>query len=403
MFTIRSAGVDRAGNTGDRYDAVLVVSFGGPEKPADIEPFLANVTAGRGVPPDRLAAVAAQYRHVGGASPINEQCRRLRAALAKRLAAAGHDLPVYWGNRNWTPYLSDTVAEMAAAGHRRVLAVVTSAYSSYSGCRQYLEDIEAARASVGRASAGQASTDRASADRASADHASTDHASKGGTSVGSGSAGRASAGDQAPVIHKVRAYYDHPGFVEPFADAVSAARRSLPDHLIGEARLVFTAHSIPVSMAAGCAYVAQLEQTAALVAAGAGFDAWSLAWQSRSGPPSVPWLEPDVNDHLAQLSEESGGGVGAVVLAPIGFVTDHMEVMWDLDVVAAATAADLGIRLVRAVTPGTGPDERFVAMWHELVEERISPGGSRRALGELGIGADFCHPECCPAAAVSGP
>ncbi len=373
MFTIRSAGVDRAGNTGDRYDAVLVVSFGGPEKPADIEPFLANVTAGRGVPPDRLAAVAAQYRHVGGASPINEQCRRLRAALAERLAAAGHDLPVYWGNRNWTPYLSDTVAEMAAAGHRRVLAVVTSAYSSYSGCRQYLEDISAARASA----------DRASADRASA--------------------GRASASDQAPVIHKVRAYYDHPGFVEPFADAVRAARRSLPDHLMGAARLVFTAHSIPVSMAAGCAYVAQLEQTAALVAVRAGFDDWSLAWQSRSGPPSVPWLEPDVNDHLTRLSEESSGGVGAVVLAPIGFVTDHMEVMWDLDAVAAATAADLGIRLVRAVTPGTGPDERFVAMWHELVEERISPGGPRRALGELGLGPDFCRPECCPAAAVSGP
>ena len=413
MFTIRSAGVDRAGNTGDRYDAVLVVSFGGPEKPADIEPFLANVTAGRGVPPDRLAAVAAQYRHVGGASPINEQCRRLRAALAERLAAAGHDLPVYWGNRNWTPYLSDTVAEMAAAGHRRVLAVVTSAYSSYSGCRQYLEDISAARASADRASADRASAasasaDRASAasasaDRASAASASADRASAGRASAGRASAGRASAGDQAPVIHKVRAYYDHPGFVEPFADAVRTARRSLPGHLMGGARLVFTAHSIPVSMAAGCAYVAQMQQTAALVAVRAGFDDWSLAWQSRSGPPSVPWLEPDVNDHLAWLSEESSGGVGAVVLAPIGFVTDHMEVMWDLDVVAATTAADLGIRLVRAVTPGTGPDERFVAMWHELIEERISPGGPRRALGELGLGPDFCRPECCPAAAVSGP
>ena len=331
------------------YDAVVIVSFGGPEGPSEVEPFLANVTAGRNVGAERLAAVARQYQHFGGVSPINAQCRRLRAALAGRLAAAGYDLPVYWGNRNWVPYLADTVAEMAAAGHRRALAVVTSAYSSHSGCRQYLDDIEAARAAVG-------------------------------------------AG--APAIDKVRAYYDHPGFVSPFIDTVVAARRSLPEVLRPEARLVFTAHSIPEAMAAGCDYESQLDETARLVATGAGFDAWTMAWQSRSGPASVPWLEPDVNKCLEQLSRDQG--VEAVVLAPIGFVTDHMEVMWDLDVVAASTAGALGVRLARAVTPGTGPDDRFVAMWQELIAERLEPGSARRALGRLGVGPDACPAGCCP-------
>ena len=330
------------------YDAVVIVSFGGPEGQSEVEPFLANVTAGRDIPSERLAAVARQYQHFGGVSPLNAQCRRLRTALAGRLAAAGHDLPVYWGNRNWIPYLADTVAEMAAAGHRRALAVVTSAYSSYSGCRQYLNDIEAARDA---------------------------------------------AGAGAPTIDKVRAYYDHPGFVSPLADSVAAARGSLPAELRPDAHLVFTAHSIPEAMAAGCDYQRQLDETARLVAAGASFDAWTMAWQSRSGPASVPWLEPDVNECLEQLSRHRG--VEAVVVAPIGFVTDHMEVMWDLDVVAAATADALGMRMARAVTPGTGPDDRFVAMWQELVTERIVPGTARRALGGLGAGPDACPPGCC--------
>ena len=331
------------------YDAILIVSFGGPEGPSEVEPFLANVTAGREIPAQRLAAVARQYHHFGGVSPLNAQCRRLRTALARELAAEGHDLPVYWGNRNWVPYLPDAVAEMASAGHRRALAVVTSAYSSYSGCRQYLDDIEAARAAVGEA---------------------------------------------APSIDKVRAYYDHPGFISPFAEAVTAARESLPEELRHDARLVFTAHSIPESMAAGCDYERQLDEAARLVAAGAGFDAWTMAWQSRSGPPSVPWLEPDVNDCLEHLSRDHGAE--AVVLAPIGFVTDHMEVMWDLDVVAAGTAHALGIRLVRASTPGTGPDDRFVAMWQELIAERLDPGTARRSLGRLGVGPDECPAGCCP-------
>ena len=334
--------------TGPAYDSVLIVSFGGPEGPRDVEPFLANVTAGRQIPAERLEAVARQYHHFGGVSPLNEQCRRLRDALATRLAASGRHLPVYWGNRNWTPYLADAVAEMAAAGQRRALAVVTSAYSSYSGCRQYLDDIAAARASVG---------------------------------------------ETAPAIDKVRAYYDHPGFIAPFVDAVADARMSLPAELRSQARLVFTAHSIPESMAAGCDYERQLGETARLVAAGAGFDGWTMAWQSRSGTGSVPWLEPDVNDCLRELSSR---GTAAVVVAPIGFVTDHMEVMWDLDVVAAGTAADLGLLLVRASTPGTGPDDRFVAMWLELVEERLDATTARRSLGRLGAGPDLCPYGCCP-------
>ena len=331
------------------YDSILIVSFGGPEGPDDVEPFLANVTAGREIPAERLAAVGRQYQHFGGVSPLNDQCRRLRAELATRLTAAGRGLPVYWGNRNWAPYLADTVAEMAAAGHCRALAVVTSAYSSYSGCRQYLDDIAAARTAVG---------------------------------------------ESAPSIDKVRAYYDHPGFVDPFADAVVTARLNLPAELRSEARLVFTAHSIPEAMAAGCAYEQQLAETARLVARRAGFDAWTMAWQSRSGPDWVPWLEPDVNDCLEEMSRRRGAG--AVVLAPIGFVTDHMEVMWDLDVVAAGTADALGLRLARATTPGTGPDDRFMAMWQELIEERLDPRFPRRSLGRLGVGGAACPAGCCP-------
>ena len=336
------------GITGTRFDAVLLVAFGGPEAPSDVEPFLANVTAGRQIPAERLAAVAQQYHHFGGVSPLNAQCRRLRAALADRLAAAGHDLPVYWGNRNWAPHLADAVAEMAANRHRRAIAVATSAYSSHSGCRQYLDDIAAARASVGEA---------------------------------------------APTIDKVRAYYDHPGFVAPFVDAVGEARLSLPPEARSQAQLVFTAHSIPEAMAAGCDYQRQLAETARLVAAGAGFEAWTMAWQSRSGPPSVPWLEPDINECLEEVSRR--GGVQSVVLAPIGFVTDHMEVMWDLDVVAAQTAAALDVRLARALTPGTAPDPRFVAMWQELIEERLNPGAPRRSMGVLGVGPDRCPIGCC--------
>lgn len=332
------------------YDSVLLVSFGGPEGPDDVEPFLRNVTRGRDVPARRLAEVAEQYLHFGGVSPINEQCRRLRASLASRLADAGHELAVYWGNRNWAPYLADTVAEMAADGRRRALAVVTSAYSSYSGCRQYLEDIAKARAAVG---------------------------------------------EDAPAIDKVRAFYDHPLWIEPFAQAASEARGRLPSELRGEALLVCTAHSVPLSMAGGCDYEAQLRETGALIADAAAFDRWRLAWQSRSGPPSIPWLEPDVCDVLTEIARPADP-VRAVVVAPIGFVTDHMEVMWDLDKAAADAAASLDIAFERAVTPGTGPDERFIAMWQELIEERLDPAAPRRSLSRLGVRPDTCPADCCP-------
>jgi protoporphyrin/coproporphyrin ferrochelatase len=333
-------------------DAFLLVSFGGPEGRDDVIPFLENVTRGRGVPRDRLEQVAEHYYRFGGVSPINQQCRDLLAAVEKDFAASGIDLPVYWGNRNWDPLLADTVAAMAADGRRHAIAFVTSAYSSYSSCRQYLENIEQARAQ---------------------------------------------AGPQAPQIDKLRPYFNHPGFVEPLADAVRRAAQSLPRSVREDFDLVFTAHSIPEAMAiasgpAGNAYPRQLTEAARLVAERAGRGRpWRLAYQSRSGPPSVPWLGPDVNDCLAELA---AAGSAAVVLVPVGFVSDHLEVAYDLDIEAAQLAARLGLPLARAATPGTDP--RFVAMITELVSER-SHGLPPRALGDLGPALGVCGAGCCRA------
>jgi protoporphyrin/coproporphyrin ferrochelatase len=339
------------------YDALLLLSFGGPEGPADVMPFLRNVVRGRDVPDERLAAVAEHYRHFGGVSPINAQNRALLAAIRTELAAHGPDLPVYWGNRNWHPLAEDTVARMRDDGVRRALAFVTSAYSSWSGCRQYQDDLERARAA---------------------------------------------AGPDAPAIDKIRHYFDHPGFVEPNVDALRAALGELPVDLRDEARLLFTAHSIPVAMdrasgpdadrGRGHLYSTQLRTAARLVAEavrgpGAAFD---LVWQSRSGPPRVPWLEPDVNDHLAALA---AAGARAAVACPIGFVSDHVEVLWDLDEEAAATAEKVGLPFARASTVGTDP--RFVAMVRELVLERLDPATPRRALSPLGPAHDRCPAGCC--------
>jgi len=337
------------------YDAFLLVSFGGPEGPADVIPFLRNVTAGRKVPPERLEQVAEHYYQFGGVSPINQQCRDLIGAVEKDFAAHGVTLPVYWGNRNWEPLLTDTMADMAAAGVRRALAFVTSAYSSFSSCRQYLGDIEAARQHVGA---------------------------------------------PAPEVDKIRQYYNHPGFIGSFASAVTAAADALPappglDGPTGEFDLIFTAHSIPLGMAeasgpAGGAYQAQLAEAARLVAAEIGYQRpWRLAYSSRSGPPSQPWLEPDINGLLAELSAAGSPGV---VVAPVGFVSDHMEVKFDLDVEAAATAERLGLPYARAATPGTDP--RFVSMITDLVRERLD-GSTPLALGTLGAGPDRCPPGCC--------
>lgn len=346
----RSAPEGHNGRVTD-YDAFLLVSFGGPEGMADVLPFLQNVTRGRGVPPERLAEVAEHYHHFNGVSPINGQNRDLVAALSSEFTDAGIGMPIYWGNRNWAPMLVDTVRTMRDDGVRRAIAFVTSPYGSYSSCRQYLDDIAAARSAVGA---------------------------------------------DAPVIDKIRHYHDDPGFVAPFVDGVRAALASLGRPDPATTRLVFTAHSIPTSMAVaagptGGRYEAQLRESAGLVAGAVDPRlAWDLVWQSRSGPPQVPWLEPDVNDHLKALA---GTGVTDVVAIPIGFNSDHLEVLWDLDIEAANTANLLGLGFARAATPGADP--RFVTMVARLVQERLT-GESSERLGTLEVWPT-CPGHCCPA------
>lgn len=326
------------------YDALLVMSFGGPEGPDDVLPFLENVTRGRNVPRERLEEVAHHYEQFGGKSPINDQNRALITALERELATHGPRLPVYFGNRNWHPFLTDTLRRMRADGVRRALMFVTSAYSSYSGCRQYREDVQRAQ-----------------------------------TELGAG----------APAIDKLRVFYNHPGFVEPNAENLRRALERVPD---GQrpARVFFTAHSVPVGMARSSAYEAQLREAARLVAAAAGVTDWRLAWQSRSGPPTVPWLEPDILDELGRVARE---GARHVVVQPLGFISDHMEVLFDLDVEAAERAHELGLGFTRVPTVGTHPD--FVAMIRELIVERFDPGAARRALGHLGPAHDVCALTCC--------
>lgn len=332
------------------YDAFVLLSFGGPEKPDDVMPFLRNVVRGRGVPDERLAEVAEHYMHFGGVSPINQQCRDLLAAIEAEFTAHEITLPAYWGNRNWHPMLADTVARMRDDGVEHALGFATSAYGGYSSCKQYWEDIAAARAHVG---------------------------------------------PKAPTIAKLRQFHDHPGFVGPQAEGVRTALATLDPARRSSTRLVFTAHSIPVSMAqtagpTGGRYNAQLEETARLVHAAAAADlGYDLVWQSRSGPPQVPWLEPDINDHLEILAEK---GITDVVVSPIGFVSDHLEILWDLDNEAKETAERLGLGFARAATPGLHPD--FVSMVRELVQERTDDR-SRSALGTLPTW-DKCQTDCCP-------
>jgi ferrochelatase len=331
-------------------DALLVLSFGGPEGPDEVMPFLQNVTRGRAVTPERLAGVAEHYQHFGGVSPINAQNRALIDAVRADFDTHGINLPIYWGNRNWDPFVEDTVRAMTADGIRQAAVFVTSAYSSYSSCRQYQDDLVAARTAVG---------------------------------------------DGAPEFVKLRHFFDHPGFLEPQIDAVRAAVAEIDMSRRATTRLVFTAHSIPVSMAEqsgpdGYLYVGQLTEASRLVADGAaaGMD-WDLAFQSRSGPPSVPWLEPDICDHLRALADV---GVTDVVVVPVGFVSDHLEVQWDLDVEAAGVAADLGLGFARTPTPGT--DHRFVAMVRDLVQERLDPARPKLALSPLGPSHDVCPTGC---------
>lgn len=339
------------------YDALLVLSFGGPEAPQDVVPFLENVTRGRGIPKERLAQVGAHYYRFGGVSPINAQNRALIAALERDFARHGLDLPVYWGNRNWAPYVSDTLARMASDGVERVLVFLTSAYSSYSGCRQYREDLAAAVASGGPELAGLR-------------------------------------------IDRLRAYFDHPGFVEPMVRSTVAALDSLGPDMSAAAELVFVTHSLPLGLAQSSSYVAQHEAVVELVAAGVeratGISRdHALTYCSRSGPPAQPWLEPDIDGYLA---ERRAAGVQAAVAIPIGFVSDHMEVVYDLDTQAAAVAAELGLRFARAATVGVDPV--FVAAVRDLVLERAAAERGEspqpKGLSALGPMPGVCRAGCCP-------
>lgn len=345
------------------YDAVLVVSFGGPEGPDDVMPFLENVLRGKNVPRERMLEVAEHYHHFGGVSPINAQCRALVAALASELAALGPALPVYWGNRNWAPMLPDTLRRMRDDGVRRAIAFFTSTFSCYSGCRQYRENIAAAQEAVG-------------------------------------------AG--APRIDKLRMPYNHPGFIEANADHLRRALDRVPDGRRAAARVLFTAHSIPQSMADNCAYERQLREAGRLVAEAAGHAAWELVYQSRSGPPQQPWLVPDVCDRIDEL--HAGGGLADVVVLPIGFVSDHMEVLYDLDTEASDLCGRLGVGFVRAATIGTHP--AAVRMIRDLVLERAATergeSPERPAVGRYPANHDVCPVDCClyspqrPPAAASG-
>ena len=325
------------------YDAVLLVSFGGPEGMDDVLPFLENVLRGRNVPRERMLQVAHHYELFGGVSPINEQNRNLIAALKKELETNGPSLPIYWGNRNWHPLLTDTVPQMAKDGVKRALAFVTSAYSSFSSCRQYLQNISDARSI---------------------------------------------AGHSAPTIDKLRAFYNHPLFIAANAEHVHNALSEL-GATSSPVHLAFTAHSIPTSMAVNCGYAFQLNEAGRLVSEAVGIENWKLVYQSRSGPPTQPWLGPDVCEYLRNLKER---GVLDVVIAPIGFVSDHMEVIYDLDVEATQLAQEIGINLRRAATAGTHP--LFVKMIRELIMERMDDT-TPRYLGHHGASHDVCDPLCC--------
>lgn len=352
------------------YDAILLAGFGGPEGQDDVIPFLRNVTRGRGIPEERLEEVARHYRHFGGVSPINDHNRELKAALEAELDRRGVDLPVIWGNRNWEPYLGETVRAAADAGHRRLIAIATSAYSSYSSCRQYREDLATALAETG-------------------------------------------LGDDIR-IDKVRQFFDHPGFIAPFIEGVNRGLRQIIEAMPGidcetQVRVLFSTHSIPDADAAksgpaergfgdGGAYAAQhlavseVVATEAARALGLRALSWDLVYQSRSGPPSMPWLEPDINDRIAELP---GLGYRAVLIVPIGFVSDHMEVLWDLDNEAIESAAAAGLHAVRVPTPGVHP--AFVSGLVDLVLERRDgvPLSERPALTDLGPWYDVCRPGCC--------
>ncbi len=327
------------------FDAILLVSFGGPEGVDEVIPFLENVLRGRNVPRERMLEVAEHYYQFGGVSPINRQNRELIACLENELAEHEIELPIYFGNRNWDPMLAETVKQMGADGMKHALALFTSSFSSYSACRQYRENLTAASEQ---------------------------------------------AGATAPSFHKIRMYFNHPGFIETMADRIRQSIAQLPANRRDSFKLLFTAHSIPLAMADHCDYVDQLNNAAELICKELGVDDHALVYQSRSGPPHQPWLEPDVCDYLEQLVDCGGQ---AVVISPLGFVSDHMEVLFDLDEEAAEVCKRRGIDMVRSETAGTHP--RFVSMIRELIQERLDPSSPRLALGDLGPSHDDCPADCC--------
>jgi ferrochelatase len=330
------------------YDAILVVSFGGPESRDEVIPFLETVLRGKNIPRERLLTVAEHYYHFGGKSPINDQTRDLIAALKIELEQHGPNLPIYLGNRNWHPLLPDTLRQMKQDGIGRALGFVTSAYSSYSGCRQYREDIARAQSEVGPG---------------------------------------------APEVDKVRAFFNHPGFIEATVDRVREAMQDIPSGARQNVQIIYTAHSIPLAMANTSDYVMQLEEVRRLVSAAIGHNNDVLVYQSRSGAPGQPWLEPDILEYLRRVHAENLAS--AVVLAPISFLSDHMEVLYDLDIEARQLCDSLGLMMARAKTVGVHP--KFIHTIQELILERMNPQAERRALGVLGPRPDICAADCCPA------
>ncbi|MEZ6129729.1 MAG: ferrochelatase [Planctomycetaceae bacterium] len=330
------------------YDALLFVSFGGPEGPDDVMPFLESVLRGRNVPRERMLEVAEHYNHFGGVSPINQQCRELIAALEKELRAHSIDLPIFWGNRNWHPLLPDTLRDLKQSGARNALTFITSAFSSYSGCRQYRENIRAAQA-------------------------------------------EANAEDLQ--IDKIRVFYNHPDFIAVHVQNIQAAMQTIANGDNTDVHVAFTAHSIPDSMACTSDYVKQLSECCRLVAEQLNLaeDRWKLVYQSRSGRPTDPWLEPDICDHIQQLKSD---GIESLVISPIGFLSDHMEVLYDLDDEARAVCDASGIRMARAATPGTHP--QFVAMIRKLIQERLQ-AVPPECIGRFGPNHNVCPVDCCPA------
>lgn len=328
-----------------QYDAILFMSFGGPDKAEDVVPFLENVTRGRGIPKERLQEVGQHYYQFGGKSPINEQNLALISALEEELAEHNYNLPIYFANRNWHPMITDTMQQMKDDGIKRAIAFVTSGFSCWSGCRQYRENIIEAQETIG---------------------------------------------EGTPEIDKIRVFYNHPNFVYPMVKNIQTALAQWSDAEQDNVHIIFTAHSIPMSQASNSAYVEQLNDSCKIIAETLGTENYKLVYQSRSGSPHMPWLEPDIVDYMEAIHQQ---GINDVIIVPVGFISDHMEVLYDLDTEAVETAEELGMTMVRAGTVGIA--KPFVSMIRELIEERMTENPERKALGERGANHDICPVDCC--------